>query len=401
MSRNSQLNKSSANRRQQKKDKRMIKFAILAVVLLVIFLVIVNYRSVIAPLEGIGRNIGRNSSDAGFPVRLPGSAGYSINPFDGGFMLLTETYIYTYDADGGFNYAYQHAYGTPKVAVNDRRILLYDENGRRFSFLWRGGLIFERDSEERILYGTIGQNNDRVAIVYRDAVYANLLEIYDSVGDWRYRKRFADENIMQIAFAASDNEIIVSSIGFNSVTWDVTATVRRFDTSTDDDAIWTADLAENTLPFALHVTGNYVYVLCDNVFYVLNFNDGREIGRFSYSGDLIDFAFSDEGDIAAAILVNDFSTGTMTLISLDRTAELIGSESVSSGASQVEIHLNVISVLEPTFIAQFSSDLSESDTTALNEEYTRFIHLGDDILLLGFNTVSKAGEDIDSDENED
>jgi hypothetical protein len=229
-------------------------------------------------------------------------------------------------------------------------------------------------------------------------VYTNVLEIYDGNGSWRYRKRFADENIMQITFAANDNDIIVSSIGFDGGSWDVTATVRRFDTSTDTDALWTARLPDNTLPYAVHAAGNHVFVLCDNLLIVIDFNDGREIGRFGYTGNLIDFAFAESGEIACVILVNDFSAGSMNLIALDRAAEVTSIADMRLGASQVEIHSGGIYVLEPTVISIYSGTIFEHDSAIheiieLNEEYFRFIHVGDEILLLGFNTVAKAGED--------
>jgi hypothetical protein len=399
MKKNTHLNDSSANRREKKKERRWISLIVFSVVAVIILIVALNIRQIMAPFEGIGQRLpGRNrGSNAGFPVRLPGSASYSISEFDNGFMLLTETYAYTYDADGRSNYDYQHGYSSPKASVGGRRILIFDENGRKFSFLGRGGLIYERESEERIIFGVIGNGSDRVAIVYRSAVYSNILEIYDGQDNWKYRKRFSDESVMQVAFASSDNEIIVTTIGFDS--WDMSTAIRRFDTSCEDEnGIWRTELPLNTQPFAIRIIGDNIYVLCDDALFVLNYSDGGIIASYNYTGSLIDFAFTDSGLDGAviAVLINDYSAGAVNLVSLNRNAHPIGVTEVSAGASQVEIREGAVAVLQPSAIIRYDGSLTDSEIIELSEEFSRFIHVGREILLLGYNTVEKAGDDDDS-----
>jgi hypothetical protein len=389
---NTQLNDSSAHRKRKKQEEkkkivrlRVIFFA-LAAVGIVIF--IFNIGRITEPFRGIVR---RTGTDPGYPVKLPGSANYFMDNFDDGFLILTETYVYIYGADGGFVYSHQHGYRTPRAVSGDKRALVYDENGRSFSFYGINDRMYEKLSEDRIFYGTIGETNDRVAIVYRSGGYANILEIFNGQGDWVYRKRFADENIMQIEFASSDTEVIVTSIGFDGTDWSMTAAVRRFNTASDADALWRTELPSNMLPFAVRAVGSNVFVLCDGAIFVLNYTDGQIIGSHSYSGTLIDYTFADSAanNTAAAILVDDHSAGVTNLILFDSFARPSGIVAVSPGASQAEIQGSVIIVLEPTRIAEYSSDLQNPLVTRLDEEYARFINLGSDILLLSFNTVEK------------
>jgi hypothetical protein len=389
MNRNS-INDISANRKQKKQIKVMASVLVISAIMIFGLLVVFNWDVIISPFEGIGQRIpGRRSgTEIGFPVRLPGSTNYSIGGFDGGFMLLTETYIYAYGANGGQRYALQHGYSAPQSAIANRRILVYDKNGKQFSYFSRNGLIYEKNTENMILYGAIGENGS-VAIVYRSAVYANVLEIFDDKGDWRYTKRFSDENIMQIDFTSSDNDIIVTTIGFDEGT--LTAAVTRFDrTSEDEKGLWRADLPINTLPLAIHTDGSVASVLCDNALFVLDSNNGDIIGKHEYRGTLVDFAFA--GDLTA-FLVNDFTAGRINLITLDRRAENFKMVEVSPGASQVEIHNDTIGVLQPGAIVFFKGKEAEMiELLELQEEFSGFVKSGDEVLLLGYNTVEKLGD---------
>ncbi|MCL2071514.1 MAG: DUF5711 family protein [Oscillospiraceae bacterium] len=396
MSKNSHLNKSSAHRAEKKREKRTLKLIILCFIcfiLLVIVVAVLNIDKLSDSVEGIGRR-SRNVAEAGFPLRLPGNTGYDINRFDSGFMLLTETYVYVHEQDGGQRYNKRHNYSEPNAAIASTRILVYDKNRDQFSFFGRNGLIYEKKTDERILYGAIGENNS-AAIVYRSDVYANVLEIYDSDGDWRYRNRFLDENIMQVVFTSADNEIIVTTMGFNE--GEVSAFVQKYDTTIEDEAgVWKTALPGSAMPLAVHIGRNNVFVLCDNGLFILDLNDGAVLDNHGYNGNLIDFAFSDN---LVAILINDYAAGTVSLVSI--SDDDTQSRAVSAGALQAEILNGKIYLLEPSRIAVF--DIGDIDGIApeymaLNEEYSRFIHVGDEILLLGFNNVDKLLSDTEQHE---
>ena len=371
----------------------MLRLVVLCVFALAAILFFYNRNAILSPFEGIGRT---PVSEAGFPVKLPGSTGYSINNFDSGFMLLTETYVYVYDSDGGQRYNKRHSYSEPGTAVADTRILVYDINGKQYSFYGRNGLIYEKETDERILYGAIGENSS-AAIVYKSEVYANVLEIYDGNGDWRYRTKLLDENITQIAFTAADKDIVVTSMSFGA--GDIIAAVQKYDTEVEDGSgIWKTALPGNAIPFALHIGRNNVFVLCDKALFMLDLSDGTIQSSYEYKGNLIDYAFSDN---AAALLVNDYTAGTVNLISVN--GDKSESAMASSGAVQVEFISGKIYLLEPGAIAVYHINTPDSpiEHLPLAEEYARFIQVNNEILLLGYNNVDKLEINSDNKQNQE
>lgn len=391
MSINGHINKSAEHRKEKKREKSNIRLIVLVFVLVAAITLFFSRDSILSRFEGMGR---KSVTEAGFPVKLPGNAGYTINSFDGGFMLLTETYVCVYDPDGSQRYNNRHSYSEPYAAVADTRILAYDKNGRQFSFYGRNGLIYEKETEERILYGAIGQN-ESAAIVYRDDIYANIMEIYDETGEWRYTARLSNENIMQLAFTAADRDIIVTSLSFGGA--DVIAAVHRYDTEAqEDNERWKTVLPGEVMPFAVHIGASGVFVLCDKEVFILDSQNGEILKSYGYRGNLIDFAF--DGD-NAALLINDYTAGTIEVVSLNfnEEPEYISQEG-TQGSTQIEILGGKIHVLEPGAIAVYSLNnetLSQSEYLALEEEYSRFApsrQAGNEIFLLSYNKVDKFPE---------
>jgi hypothetical protein len=377
----------------------LLTLIIAAAAVILVIVLAMNIRAVVAPLEGIGhRIIGRQPTEGTFPVRLPGNADV-IHPFGDsqGFMLLSSTYVYTYSADGGRRSARRHGYPHPQSVTGGDRVLVYDHNGRRFSVFNTQGLIFENDSSggEQIVYAVLG-NDSNAAIVYRSEVHTNILSIYGSNGEWRFTKRFTGENVMQAAFTANDADIIVTTVSVESGS--LSASVRRFDTSsTSEEGVWnttltTAEVGASLLPVALHVIGDSVFVLCDSVLFVLDLSSGNTVGSYRFTGTIIDCAFS---DTHVVIIADDFTAGRVNMIVLDNLASFVSLREVAAGASQAEfVGDSGVALLTPGSIAIFSISRQTGQVThendfPLKEDFTGFVVLGGEILLLGYNTVER------------
>ncbi|MCL1832018.1 MAG: DUF5711 family protein [Oscillospiraceae bacterium] len=391
------INDIAAHRRRKKTEKVFVVVIVASVGAILLLLLALNFSNIIAPFEGCGQKItgGRKPmTEAGFPVRTPGSIN-SVQALEDGFVLLSPTYIYIYNDDGSQRYARRHNYATPVLSIDGNRILLYDLNGRKYSMYDGEEMLFERtDNDDRILYGEIGSSG-KVAIVYRSNINTNVLSVYGEKGKWQFTKHFTGENVMQVDFAHGDNDIIVSSIGFDS--GNMSVTVRRLDTtSADEEGVWRVNLsdtsgfttiAENLLPSAVYVRGERVFVLCDSALFVLDTDDGKIKGLYAFKGALIDYAF---GDDIAAVLVNDFTANKVSLLTLDRDAKLLRSVEIVGGATQTAIHGGETAVLGAGVMYFYDNDVEKlGERFVLWEDFTQFVYANDAILLLGYDRVER------------
>jgi len=391
-----------------------------AVVLTII--IAFNFDAIVAPLEGIGRTftLTNTRTVGGFPVRLPGNMALLEDLGDDGFMLLSSSFYYAYNNDGVQTFARRHGYSLAKASVNGGRVLVYDNNGNKFSVYARNALAFENELENEkdiVLFAAISRSGN-VAVAVRAENHVNLLMTYDSNGDWLYTNPFTRHNIMQAAFGEGVNDgrfVIITTIAFDAGR--MSTTVRKLDTTSDDkDGVWQtalttladsssplySDDGESLLPIALEVRRNKVYVLCNSALFVLSPDDGSVIGRYSFHGTVVDYAFADEH---AALLVNDFTAGNMNLITLDDSAKQIAMVQTDESATQVkfsgrgeQLALLMAGRLMIYEDAQ-TIDIENAQTHRLSEEYGAFTFAGDNVLLLGYNTVTQLFESENASES--
>jgi len=263
-------------------------------------------------LRGIARSVNRAESGQGFPVQLSGSAGYTMSEFGSGFTLLSDTYLYTYSERGGRTLAFRHNYSRAIQRTTDRRTLIYNFNGNDFSVFDRTRRIYENSTDDRIVLAELG-NNDFVAIVTTSTTFANVLQVYDASGNWRYTRRFIDEDINAVTFTSRANEILVA---VSTVQEGVAVSkVYRLRTDSEDDVIWESEWFPDSMFIYLVERNNLVSVLADNMMLVLNTNTGGNEGWFEFStGQLKHPVF---GDNFHLVELADYVTGRTLYVTLD------------------------------------------------------------------------------------
>ena len=373
-----QLRKSAKNR------KNVLKLiAVLAVVIL--FAVVwSNADTIFEPLRGIASKIEtRTSTAVGFPVSLPGSAGYSFEKFGENFSLLTDTYLYTYKTTGEQIYALRHGYSNPAQITTDRRILLYDKASYSFALYNKTSLIYEKTVEDKILFGALS-DDDMAAIVTNSARYSNVLYVYDSGGNWKYTKKFADENVMNVAFSDDGEHIIVSTISVES--GEIVTSLYKYSIKSDEGYKWKYSFKSNSLPCGLYADFYKVICVCDNTAVMLNCSSGELTDEYSFGGNLRDFEITPD---FTAIYYNDASTNRNTIVSLDGDMKPVSMVNAGANAQKILLDNDTVYVLDGTQIKIFRGTLLESDTAlTLTEDYSDFIKIADSVYLLGYDTVN-------------
>ena len=371
-------------RKNAKNRKNFLKLMAVLAVVAALAVVWINADTIFEPLRGIASKIEtRTSTSVGFPVSLPGSAGYSFEPFGENFSLLTDTYLYTYKTTGEQIYALRHGYSNPSQATTDRRILLYDKASYSFALYNKTSLIYEKTVEDKILFSSLS-NDDMVAIVTNSPRYSNILYVYDSGGNWKYTKKFADENVMQVAFSDDGEHIIISTISVDS--GEIVTSLYKYSIKTDEGYKWKYSFRGNSLPCGLYADLYKVVCVCDNTSIMLNCSTGELINEYNFGGNLRDFDISPD---FTAIYYNDASTNRNTLVSLDGNMQAVAMINAGANAQKILLSNDTVYVLDGTQIKIFNGTLlNEGEPIVLKEDYSDFIKIADNVYLLGYDTVN-------------
>ena len=369
--------------RKKRKQKRMLTKLIIVLLIFTLILVIAaNFTSIIEPLRGLVSRIDtKTSNDVGFPIKLPGSASYSFDSFGDSFLLLTDTYLYTFGMNGGQNYALRHGYSNPTQCSNSKRILLYDKDYNAFSLYSKTSLIYSGSVEEKIVLASLG-NNDTAAIVTNSDRYSNIIYIYNGRGEWRYTRKFIDENVMNVMFSSEERYIYVSTIGVEN--GEIYSAIYKYDITNESDAIWSYRLNNFSIPLDMYVKGGRIHIVYDNHAVSLSETDGAVIGERAFSGTVLCCDFSDSLD---AVVYTDASTNRKTLVMLDNEMELVSSRSVNPNINRVIADGSNVYLVESGMLYGYDSQTEAIVEKPLFDDYVSFIKIGSSVLLLGYNSV--------------
>lgn len=370
-------------RKKKDRPKRIAKLTVFLLAAIALVYVWVNADTVFEPFRGIASKIEtKTSNEVGFPITLPGSAGYSFERFGNNFSLLTDTYLYAYETTGGQIYALRHGYSNPAQATSSRRILLYDKAAYSFAVYNRTSLIYEHTVGDKIVYGTISEN-DMTAIVTNSVRYSNVIYVYDGSGNWKYTRKLADENVMQVCFPDSEH-IIVSTISVDN--GEIVTAYYCFSIRGGENYEWTYSFKGNSLPCGLYANSERMISVCDNRAIMLNTSDGTLAAEYVFDGSLRNFEISAE---KTAIYYNDVSSNKNIVAVLDGNLEPSSSYGVTSAVQQLVIDGGALYVLDGTRLKIYGETAEEQKVITLSEDYSDFIKIGDSVYLLGYDAVAQ------------
>lgn len=370
-------------RKKVKQRKLLVKLIIILILFFGVFVLVLNIDNIIDSLKGVASKIdSKTSTEVGYPIKLSGSASYSFESFGENFSLLSDTYLYTYSLDGGQNYALKHSYSKPVHCTNSRRILLYDKDYNDFSLYSKTRLIYKNTLEEKIVFGRLS-NRDSAAIVTNSDRYSNIVYIYDGNGEWKYTRKFLNENVMNVGFSSDDRYIYVVTLGAEN--GDIFSSIYKYDTTDESEAVWSYKLIKSVIPLEIVVKKNRVCVIYDNYAVSINESDGSLQGEKEFQGTV---ACLDSSDSMIGLIYYDSSSNKNILVSLDYNMKVNASGIVSPNINKVILDRNTIYIIQSGKITGFNSEMKAVEEKEISEDCVSFIKIGNSFLLLGYNSIN-------------
>ena len=372
-------------RKKVKQRKLLVKLIVILALILGFFILLLNLSDIMDSLKGIASKIDtKTSNDVGYPIKLSGSASYAFEDFGENFSLLSDTYLYTYNLDGGQNYALKHSYSKPVHCANSKRILLYDKDYNDFSLYSKTRLIYKGSVEEKIVFGTIS-NKETVAIVTNSDKYSNNVYIYNGNGEWKYTRKFLNENVMNVGFSSDDRYIYVVTLGAEN--GDIYSTVYKYDTTNESDEVWSYRLTKASIPLKVMVKKNRVCIIYDNYAVSLNEADGSLQGEKEFQGTVTCF---DNSDSVIGLIYYDSSSNKDVLMSFDYDMKNIASSVVDPSVNKLITDGNTMYIIQSGKITGYNSEMKVTAEKQVSDDCVSFVKIGSTFLLLGYNSIEMA-----------
>ena len=364
-------------RKKRARQKLLLRLGVILLVVLTIVLIIINWSRIIEPFKDAALDVG----EGGFPVELPGSAGYYLDGLGESFYLLTDTYIYTYTGDGALITDVQHGFQNAVSKANEKRVVVYDKNGKSFKFFSRTGEEYGLTLEDSIVFAEIG-NDERCAVVTTSTRYSNYLYVYNGEGKQIFRWASPDYKIMQVAFSEDDKSIFVTALGAEG--GELQLYLLRFDLDNAESQIWQTYIG-NDISYDLSIAGGNVLVVTGSGAVMADHDSGEVLCETSFGksvseipcGDkLISMVFSDPASSGDVLTVYDNG--------LETSATLYISDLTAVCEDKGRMY-----VLAGSVLSSYDSSLKLVKNYELDDVYSDVIIIDGYAYLLGYNVVQR------------
>lgn len=379
---NSDINDVSLYRKKKKKAKRIRTLIILLVIVAALIPVWIYRDTIFEPLRGIASRIQTTTTEsAGYPISLTGRSDYTFCSMNDSFALLSDTYLYSYNENGGQNFALQHGYVHPMAVSNSKRVMIYDKGGHDFSLFNKTSEIYKGSIEDEVIVSVFLSNSEHTAVVTSGGRYSNVIYVYDGSGKWLYTQRFIDDNVMQVAFSDDNRYIYVTRV--TSDNGDIVTKLSKYDISGDGTELWSQTISD-CVSLALSVNSNILTVTGDSEILTYNSDSGELIGNYSYQGTIENF---DTSTPQKVFVIDDYTDDGKKLILLNEKCEITASVAVTADVKRIRVGDNTITVMTESDMTQYDYSLESVKKTLLTDSYSDFIKVGGSILLMGYDSL--------------
>lgn len=371
--------KDSINKYKEKKKRKAFGFkaAVFFLIALVILLMVLNWKTLMAPFKDIFRIRG----EGGFPVGLPGSTQYTLGELGDNFFLLTDTYLYTYDKDGAEMAGVQHGFREPASSANDRRLIIYDVNGTSFKMYSRNGEVYNTSLEDSIVFGQMG-NTDRCAVVTTSTRYFNYLYVFSSEGKQIFRWSSPDEKIMNICFGQNDNTIYVSAVGERNGM--LNGSLVKFDLSHAESEVWRTPLGDK-LTYSVERCSDGIYVVSSSGAFLIDENSGDIICSNQFTKSVRGIP---EVNGIRTVIFRDSTSNRETIVVYNKELQAVNSVNFDS-ITAFDTENGRLYILSGHVLTMLDGTLNEIKRIELDDVYSDFKIMGGKAYLLGYNSVQR------------
>lgn len=364
---------------EKKKSRRrtagLIVFGIIAAALIVI---IFNRQAVFSPLRDIFLPVGKG----GFPVTLPGSAAYDMGELGGNFYLLTDTYLYTYTGGGAEIKSVQHGFNRPASSSTDRRVLVYDKNGKDLKVYSKSEEIFAKTMDDAIVFSKMG-GGDRSAVITTSTRYSNYLYIFGGDGKQLFRWASPDEKIMGVCFSDNGRFLYVSVVGEEN--GELNCAVLCFDTTKEQGEIWRASTG-SAVSYSLEYADDGIYTVTERGAYLFDKNTGEIKAKNDFSKQVTGICSS---KVMRVVLFHDSASNGVTAVVYNENLEPSASLSLGEAGS-FDVENRTLYVLRENTLFAYDSELVERRNYQLDNDYSDVMIMDGGAFLLGYNTVQRV-----------
>lgn len=277
-----------ARKKRQKKIARQRLLRLLLIMIISAAIVAVIYLTVSEDLIGIiSDRISISQSTATMPVGMNGKSVRDLFESNDNIAVLSDSTLYLYSEDGAKLLSYSHGMVNPKAKPSGRKILLYDQGGKKLIVRTRDKIELETAFDSGILYADINSKGD-VTVVTMAQRYASEVHVFDpSYKEEIFTWSASDDYVVSASVSPGGRYMAAVSLSSNQF-GEMTSCVRVFNLNNGEKTAEQVFDDASPINLSFDKDGNIKLLLdCEAV--LLN-TDLEILSSFYHTGTLISYS---------------------------------------------------------------------------------------------------------------
>lgn len=373
--------------RKRRKRRKVLKQSVWLLLLAVTILVLYQRRdSWIPKLETIGMRHqsqhGTANQDGNFPISFFGDNDFRLAEAGGKLLVLSDSYLYTYETDGSLISAKQLTYGNAMLRTAGSYALLYENGGTRFRLESPAKLRYEKTLSDPIVFGRVSENG-LAAIVTGSQSCACKMIVFNAKGQQIY-ERDCVERIADIEFHADEKGCY--AVRLEAENGVMKSVVNSYSFSSEE-CIWSSQPLDMLAISVYNTSEGDVFILGDTKCCYLDAG-GTVKSVYSYPDSLIRGAFA--GNTAALLLGND-ETRTKTVVILNGPSGAPASRNYEKDVKDIGFvpENEELLVLTRKEFESLSYQCNVMRSTPAEEECDGFLRIGTNLFVRSYDHINR------------
>lgn len=234
-------------------------------------LLLVLLMSVSAAVAGIFDisllNLGNKSADGKLIYAIDSSKVNDMQDYSSGAVLLTDSSVEYFDADGKRIAANSHLYSQPVMKSNGSTVLVYDKGGNVFRLERNAAVYNTYTVTSPIVTASLGKKNNYAYVLSDDSGYQSHLYVYSYQGKKQFEWGSASDYCLAAALSDNGRSVAVSMAGVSN--GEYLTKVIWFDFN-ETEAVCTAQFPDMTVFELKYVDNKLLVALTDNGIFAIN-----------------------------------------------------------------------------------------------------------------------------------
>ena len=217
--------------RRQKARRRMIRRLIALVLIGVLVFVAWTHWDTLAPDKLMDKFQDSFGGGAGsYPVDISGANARRLVQCQNYTVLLSDSYLTFYDADGGEVKRYASLTSNALLRQAGRYVLLAEQGGHQLQLMTRAALVTEVTTDLAILSATVNAKGQLAVLTEGPQGYAVQVTVYSRQGKVLYT-RSRNQLAIEVALSEDGKQVALLSVGADNGDLDTTVSVFSLNTT--------------------------------------------------------------------------------------------------------------------------------------------------------------------------